>query len=218
LSKYNMLEKDTIDKYKGLLNDTTIVSFLDAAGTVKLAQEISSISAKKIAEIVSALKYYAYTDMAKVEQLDLNKSIENCLVLMHNKFKYRFDVNKNLGDLSKIYCSSSINQVWTNLLSNAHDAVIEMGEKYKGVINIKTYEEGGFINVSINNNGKHIIKENLEKVFDPFFTTKKIGEGTGMGLSIVTGIVKKHGGKISVTSEPENTTFIVSLPKDRRHE
>lgn len=218
LSKYNLLEKEAIDKYISIISSPALISFLDAIGTVQLAQRICTISTKKITEVVSALKYYAYSEKAKLELIDINESIENCIILMRNKFKYKFEIVKKYGNIPKVFCTSEINQVWTNLLTNAYDAVMEMGEDYHRRIIIETYEEDNYIKVSINNNGGYIPKETIRNIFDPFFTTKGIGKGTGMGLSIIAGIIKKHSGRILVKSEPEDTTFIVSLPREKRDE
>ncbi len=214
LARFNLIDGTKVDQYKNLLNIPQVVDFIDGIGTIKIAQEICLSSAQKIAQLVKALKYYAYTDMDKTELLDINEGIENVLVLMHNKFKYQFDVVKQYGDIPRIYCTSEINQVWTNLLSNAYDAVMEKGKDYRGKIGIETGEENGQVVVKISDNGEGIPPENMSRIFDPFFTTKGIGKGVGLGLSIVSGIVKKHGGEISVESTPETTTFTVSLPKE----
>ncbi len=213
LSKYNLLEKEKLEKYKTLLVKPWVVNFLDSLGTVNIAVQICESSIKKITQIVKALKYYAYTDMDKTSLVDINESIENALVLLHNKLKYSVNIVKDLKSLKKIYCTSEINQVWTNLLSNAHDAILEAGTSKKGEIRIETEEEENLVKVKITDNGVGISKENIGKIFDPFFTTKGIGKGTGLGLSIVSGIVKKHDGKIQVDSTPGNTIITVLLPK-----
>ncbi len=213
LDKFNMLDKDTIKHYRSLLVNPSIVSFLEAAGTVQLAQEVCHLSAKRITQIVKALKYYAYTDMAELESVDINESIENVLILMSGKFKYRFDIVKKYREVPRVYCTSEINQVWTNLLSNAYDAVMEMGDGYKVKIFIETSDHDSHVEVKIRDNGKNVPKGKIGKIFDPFFTTKGIGKGVGLGLSIVSGILKKHGADIFVESIPGNTTFTVCLPK-----
>jgi len=186
---------------------------MDAFGTVNVSRQICGSSIKKISELVKALKYYAYTDMDKTSLVDINENIQNVLLLMHNKLKYSLDVEKELQSLPPIDCTSEISQVWTNLISNAHDAVVESkNREEKGKIRIETRTQDDWITVQIADNGVGISPENTTKMFDPFYTTKGIGKGTGLGLSIVSGIVKKHNGQISVDSMPGKTTFTVSLP------
>jgi len=215
LSKYNLLDKDKLQPYQSLLKKPWAVSLMDSFGTVNVGMSICQSSITKISEIVKALKYYAYTDMDKTELIDLNENIQNVLVLMHNKLKYSVELEKELGPLSRIYCTSEISQVWTNLISNAHDAIMDtLGKDAKGKISIRTREDHHRIFVEISDNGGGISEENQSKMFDPFFSTKGIGKGTGLGLSIVSGIVKKHKGEIAVESIPGETTFTVSLPKE----
>ena len=213
LSKYNLLDKERLAPYEPLLKKQWAVNLIDSVGTVDVGMQICDSSIKKISEIVKALKYYAYTDMNKTSLMDINENIQNVLLLMHNKLKYSLDVEKELQSLPPIDCTSEISQVWTNLISNAHDAVVESkSQDEKGKICIETSAQDGWVTVQIADNGVGISPENISKMFDPFYTTKGIGKGTGLGLSIVSGIIKKHKGKISVDSIPGKTIFTVSLP------
>jgi C4-dicarboxylate-specific signal transduction histidine kinase len=216
LSKYNLLDKERLAPYKGLLKKQWAVNLMDSVGTVDVGMQICDSSIKKISEIVKALKYYAYTDMDKTSLVDINENIQNALLLMHNKLKYGLDVEKELQSLPPIDCTSEMSQVWTNLISNAHDAVMESMASNtldkKGKIWIKSSRDDDWVRVQISDNGVGISKEDTGKMFDPFYTTKGIGKGTGLGLSIVSGIIKKHKGQISVDSVPGKTTFTVSLP------
>ncbi len=215
LSKYNLLEKEKLIKYESLLKKTWALELVDSFGTINVGMKICDSSIRKISEIVKALKYYAYTDMDKTSLVDINENIDNVLLLMHNKMKYNIDVEKKLQPISKIHCTSEINQVWTNLVSNAHDAIMEVKAPCdKGKIEIATSEDPEWVNVSITDYGVGISEENVNRMFDPFFTTKGIGKGTGLGLSIVTGIVKKHKGDVLVDSVSGKTTITVKLPKD----
>lgn len=108
------------------------------------------------------------------------------------------DVKAYIGEL---------NQVWTNLIDNAIFAMDK-----KGTLTIETICDKDDITVNIIDDGKGIPKENLTRIFDPFFTTKKMGEGTGIGLDLVSRIVKKHNGEIKVNSEPGKTVFTVRIP------
>ena len=102
-----------------------------------------------------------------------------------------------------------MNQVWTNLIDNALDA---MEPSKKGILEIRTERDHDCLLVSVIDNGPGIPPDMINKVFDPFFTTKEIGKGTGLGLDIVCQIVKQHRGNVKVTSVPGNTRFTVSLP------
>jgi len=104
-----------------------------------------------------------------------------------------------------------LNQVWTNLMDNALDA---MEETAKGILEIKTLKDGAFVEVSIIDNGPGIPEDFKSQIFDPFFTTKEIGKGTGLGLDVVRRIVKQHRGSIKVQSVPGRTAFIVCFPID----
>jgi signal transduction histidine kinase len=213
LSKYNLLDKERLAPYESLIKKQWAVNLMDAFGTVNVGMQICDSSIKKISELVKALKYYAYTDMDKTSLVDINENIQNVLLLMHNKLKYSLDVEKELQSLPPIDCTSEISQVWTNLISNAHDAVVESkNREEKGKIRIETRTQDDWITVQIADNGVGISPENTSKMFDPFYTTKGLGKGTGLGLSIVSGIIKKHKGQISVDSIPGKTTFTVSLP------
>ncbi len=213
LSKYNLLDKEQLAPYESLLKKQWAVNLMDAFGTVNVGIQICDSSIKKISEIVKALKYYAYTDMDKTSLVNINENIENVLLLMQNKLKYSFDVEKKFQSLPSTHCTSEISQVWTNLISNAHDAVVESKNRdEKGKIRIETRSQDDWITVQISDNGVGISPEDTTKMFDPFYTTKGIGKGTGLGLSIVSGIIKKHKGQISVDSMPGKTTFMVSLP------
>jgi signal transduction histidine kinase len=102
-----------------------------------------------------------------------------------------------------------LNQVWTNLIDNALDAMEPSG---KGVLEIKTLQDKDFVEVTITDNGPGIPDEIRSRIFDPFFTTKEVGKGTGLGLDVVSRIVKQHHGSIKVKSVPGRTQFIVCFP------
>jgi two-component system NtrC family sensor kinase len=126
-----------------------------------------------------------------------------------NELKYKATVNKEYGEIPLTKCyPQQLNQVFMNLLVNAAHAI----EK-QGVITIRTLKEGSFILISITDTGCGMDDAIVNRIFEPFFTTKEVGKGTGLGLSITYDIVKKHGGDITVQSEPgEGTTFTVRIP------
>lgn len=213
LSKFNLLDIDRLRPHEKLLKKPIALNLMDSFGTINTGMKICESSIKKISEIVKALRYYAYADMEKTSAVDINENIDNVLVLMHNKLKYQIEVEKDFQPLPRIKCTSDINQAWTNLISNAHDAIMEYKKpEDKGRILISTGRENGFVKVQITDNGGGIAEEIKTKIFDPFFTTKDIGKGTGLGLSIVSGIITKHGGTIDIDSHPGKTTFTVTLP------
>ena len=139
---------------------------------------------------------------------DLHEGIENTLVILHSELKYGITVTRKYAELPAVpVYVDELNQVWTNLIHNAVQALAGNGE-----IVIETRLEGPEVAITVEDNGPGITPEIMPKIFDPFFTTKAKGEGTGLGLGIVKQIVEKHGGRIDVTSRPGCTRFTVRLP------
>jgi signal transduction histidine kinase/predicted CoA-binding protein len=166
--------------------------------------------AGRISEIVKSLKSYVYLDQAPVGSVDIHEGLDNTLVLLRNKLKGGVEVRKEYADeLPKIEAyGSELNQVWTNLIDNAIDAMDGKGE-----IVLRTLRDGDWVIVEIEDNGPGIPDEIRSKIFDPFFTTKPPGKGTGLGLNISYNIVVfRHKGKIEVFSREGKTRFRVSLP------
>ncbi|MCB1143599.1 MAG: GHKL domain-containing protein [Leptospiraceae bacterium] len=165
-------------------------------------------SIKNIVRIVRALKQYSHLDQAVEEESNITEGIENTLIIMNNQLKHGIDVIKNFKEIPLILCNpDELNQVWTNLIQNSVHAM-----KGDGTLTLTTEREGDFVNILIEDSGPGISEAVLKKIWDPFFTTKDQGEGSGLGLGIVKGIIEKHKGKISVTSKPGSTVFKVSLP------
>jgi signal transduction histidine kinase len=116
---------------------------------------------------------------------------------------------------------SLIEQAVANLVVNAMQAseeggtvVIEVGAGTTAPPADIGGPEAMYASLSVRDHGSGISAENLSRVFEPFFTTKEIGEGTGLGLSVAYGIVREHGGWISVTSQPgRGSCFTISLPQ-----
>jgi signal transduction histidine kinase len=174
-----------------------------------LLNEIGQGSAR-ISEIVSALKNYSFLGQAPIQSVNLHEGIDNTLVILRSKLKKGINVKREYGkDVPHVYgYGSELNQVWTNLLDNATDAL-----KEKGQIIIRTYRETNWAVVEIEDNGPGIPKEIQSRIYDPFFTTKDLGKGTGLGLSTTYGIVtEKHKGNIGLESHPGMTRFTVKLP------
>jgi signal transduction histidine kinase len=181
------------------------VAFLArTAGTIRTA--IGSIR-----RIVGALKRYSRLDEAPLERVDVHAGIEDTLVILSHQLKYGengVNVKRSFGSLPAITAYvGELNQVWTNLIHNAIQAMDGRGE-----ILIETKSENRDVIVAIEDTGPGIPADVAARIFEPFFTTKAKGEGTGLGLSICARIVEKHGGTIRVDSHPGRTRFEVRLP------
>lgn len=169
--------------------------------------------AERIREIVQNLRTFSRLDEAKVSFVNVHEGINSSIRMLSRYFSAdNISLVREFGDLPKIEANAGqLNQVWMNLLANGAQAVGEVG----GEVKIKTELASDRIVVQISDTGIGIPKEDLGRIFDPFFTSKPVGEGSGLGLSISFGIVERHGGNISVVSQPgKGSTFTVSLPLD----
>jgi len=165
----------------------------------------------QIAELVANLKDFSRLDQARRERVDVHKLIESALKIGGNALrKKNITVVRQFGDVPAVDCApAQINQVLLNLITNAAQAI----EHAQGRITLRTHAVGHYLLIAVEDNGKGIAPENLERIFDPFFTTKPIGQGTGLGLSICFQIVEQHRGRIRVASTPgSGTRFLVALP------
>jgi signal transduction histidine kinase len=173
-----------------------------------LLGEVSQ-SAGRISEIVQAVKSYAYLDQAPIQQVDVHAGLENTLVILRHKLKSGIRVTRDFApDLPRIEAyGSELNQVWTNIIDNAIDAM-----KGSGDLTLRTYRQEDYVVVEITDTGPGIPPDILPRLFEAFFTTKPPGIGTGLGLHISYNIVEKHKGQIGVDSKPGATTFRVALP------
>lgn len=182
-----------------------------------LKEDIPSLMAEskdgitRVRNIVQNLKDFSRVDTSQKWVLaDLHHGIDSTLNIVNNEIKYKADVVKDYGQLPDIEClPSELNQVFLNLLVNATHAI----RADRGTITIRTGANDTQVWVEVRDTGEGIAKENLARIFDPFYTTKPVGQGTGLGLSLSYGIVKKHLGHIDVTSETGvGTCFRVTLP------
>ncbi len=180
----------------------------------ELLEQISH-GTRRVSEIVTALKAYSYMDQAPVQDVDIHEALDNTLIMLQGKLTSGVDVERSYGgDVPAIEThGSELNQVWTNLIDNAIDAM-----EGEGRIDIRTNPDDEWVVVEIEDNGPGIPPEHVDKVFDPFFTTKPPGKGTGLGLNIVYNIVNNQGGDIAVESEPGRTVFRVRIPIERHSE
>ncbi len=167
------------------------------------------VAVERAAIMVFALKSFAHFDQSGLpSESNIMNGIETVLTLYRNQIKRATELIKNYEEIPLIMCyPDELNQVWTNLIHNALQAM-----EYKGTLEVDVKKEGDYIAVSITDSGCGIPEEIREKIFNPFFTTKRQGEGTGLGLDIVKRIVDKHHGELNYTSRPGRTTFTVKIP------
>jgi signal transduction histidine kinase len=175
-----------------------------------LAEELQE-STRRMSALVGAVKSYAYMDRGELVEVDLHEGLETTLAVLGHKLKHTsIEVVRDYDrDLPKLTVrGSELNQVWTNLLDNAIDA---LGDR--GTITVTTRRDGPYVLVDVSDDGPGISPEDRERVFDSFFTTKDVGQGMGLGLSTAHRIVvDRHDGAMTVDSEPGRTTFHVRLP------
>src|ERR1700677_372130 len=190
---------------------TARAALVRIAASVEIANLLNEIesSASRISDLVRAIKEYTYMDQAPVQNVDIVKSLETTLTILNYKLKRGISVKRDYGQVPLLVNSfgSELNQVWTNLIDNAIDAMSAKGE-----LRVRAYRDDGCLVVEIGDNGPGISDEVKTHIFEPFFTTKGVGEGTGLGLDTVQRIVRKHRGSIQVTSKPGDTRFQVLLP------
>ncbi|WP_446380002.1 ATP-binding protein [Coleofasciculus sp. E2-BRE-01] len=171
--------------------------------------------AERIQEVVLSLRNFCRLDEAQLKRADIHEGLENTLLLVGHRIQPNINLVKKYSQLPRIDCyPAQLNQAFINIISNAIDALEEVQGKAIPTIVIRSETiDNRWIRVSVWNNGAAIPGDVKERIFDPFFTTKSVGKGTGMGLAICYQIVKKHQGKIEVTSEPEKgTEFAITLP------
>ncbi|QIN79292.1 cyclic nucleotide-binding domain-containing protein [Rubrobacter marinus] len=186
-----------------------LATTLDLLG---LAGEVEG-STGRISELVRAMKEYTYMDRAPMQEVDVHEGIESTLVILGHKLKGNVEVEREYDrGLPRVSArGGELNQVWTNLIDNALDAM--SGGEGMGHLKIKTSRDGGCVKVEITDDGPGIARGLKGRIFEPFFTTKPIGEGTGLGLDIARRIVtRRHGGDMRVDSKPGETRFSVRLP------
>jgi signal transduction histidine kinase len=211
LARRNIKPEALESLFASLEADTARAALVRIAASVEVASLLHEIesSTSRISDLVRAIKEYTYMDQAAIQNVDVVKSLENTLTILNHKLKQGVTVQRDYQRVPLLVNSfgSELNQVWTNIIDNAIDA---MGGK--GELRVRTYRDDGFVVVEIGDNGPGISPEVQPHIFEPFFTTKGVGEGTGLGLDTVQRIVRKHRGNIQVTSKPGNTCFQVWLP------
>jgi signal transduction histidine kinase len=177
-----------------------------------MARLVSDIKAgtTRVSDLVGAIKEYSYMDQVPVQEIDLHKGIENTLIILKHKLrKKNISVVRDYSeDLPRITAlGSALNQVWTNLIDNAIDAMPD-----GGTLKVRTKREPVDVMIEVRDNGPGIPPEIQSHIFEPFFTTKAVGEGTGLGLDTSMRIVRKHHGNLRFETKPGDTCFQVRLP------
>jgi signal transduction histidine kinase len=193
-----------------------VLSYVTASATARVLLSETHMGAEAISAIVGSVKRYTYLDQAPVQTVDVHEGLEATLTMLRHKLRDGIEVIRDYGtDLPLVEAhGSELNQVWTNLIDNAVDAL--GGE---GRITIRTSCTGREVAVEIHDDGPGIPDDVLPRLFDPFFTTKAVGSGTGLGLHIAyTIVVRRHRGQIGVQSKPGDTCFRVTLPVAPAHD
>jgi signal transduction histidine kinase len=181
----------------------------ESLAVMALLDEVGQ-STRRISELVTAIKSYTYMDRGVMQEVDIHRDLENTLLMLKHRLR---DIqvirtyDPNLPHL--LGRGGELNQVWTNLIDNAVDALDGAGD---ATIRLITRCENSYAMVEVADNGAGIPPEVQARIFEPFFTTKEVGAGTGLGLDIVYRIVQQHNGTIEVQSQPGKTRFIVRLP------
>jgi signal transduction histidine kinase len=210
------MDADWLDRLQALAGPAAdaAVAWVAATLTVRgLAAELQE-STERMSRLVGAVKSYAYLDRGDLVEVDLHEGLETTLAVLGHKLKHtsievRRDYDRELPKL--MARGPELNQVWTNLLDNAIDA---LGES--GTITVTTRHDGDWLVVDVADDGPGIPPEIRERVFDSFVTTKDVGQGTGLGLATARRIVvDRHDGTLTVDSRPGETVFHVRLPLER---
>jgi signal transduction histidine kinase len=189
---------------------SVIAESLGIGSAVHAVLEEVGMGSERISEIVKAVKSYSYLDRAPIQEVDVHDGLDNTLVILRHKLNKGSiqiirDYDRSLPRIEAF--AGELNQVWTNILDNAVDALAGQGE-----IRLHTYRDDDRVVVEIADNGPGIPPEIQSRVFEAFYTTKPPGVGTGLGLNIAYNVVNKHYGDIRLKSKPGETCFQVCLP------
>ena len=209
-----------VDGLAGLLENVggdalaSAIAWLSASlGAAGLLHEIEQAT-KRISELVKAVKSYSYMDQAPLQEIDIHEGIDDTLTMMAYKLREKHvtvekQFNPNIPPLTAY--GSELNQVWTNIIDNAIDAMYAANGR--GILFIRTWADEEDVWVELIDDGPGIPEEIQSRIFEPFFTTKEVGKGTGLGLDIAHRIiVNRHHGEIKLISRPGATRFQIRLP------
>lgn len=208
------IDLDTLEEIRQGLSNETFVPVMkwlcNILISTRVIKEVEDAS-KRISDLVTAMKSHVHMDRSvAMEPIDIHEALTNTLTLLNHKLKKKNikvdrQYDENLPEVMGY--GGELNQVWSNLVDNAIDAMEQEGQ-----LKIITKQDGHMVRVSVIDNGAGIPADIKNKIFDPFFTTKRQGEGTGIGLDLVNQIVTRHHGEVKVFSEPGRTEFRVILP------
>lgn len=213
-AEFNISPEDLDDISKHIDNEylPPVLAWLDNVMTTeKMVGEIEDAS-DRISNLVKSIKTYSQMDRdSDREEVLIDEGIISTLTMLghkvrNNKVQVIEDYEQGLPKVNAF--AGELNQVWTNLIDNALDAMEADG----GTLTIKCFYDKGFVKVTITDTGTGIPEDVIDHIFDPFFTTKDVGKGTGLGLDVVHKIIEQHNADIKVTSKPGNTTFTVCIP------
>jgi signal transduction histidine kinase len=188
-----------------------VIPWLAAVASVHQLLGELSMAVERISEIVAAVKGYAYLDQAPVQRINVRVGLEQTLVILRHRLRDGVEVRTEFApDLPEIEAfGSELNQVWTNLVDNAIDAMDGTGTL---TLRAERDPEGEGVRVLVCDSGPGIPPDVRDRLFEPFYTTKPPGKGTGLGLHISHNVIARHGGRIEVETSADGTCFIVSLP------
>jgi len=200
------LSTESIEALNALKQETDLGYLRDDISDL-LSESLGGL--QRVKRIVQDLKDFSHISDSEMLWANLEDGLESTLNVVWNELKYKAEVVKDYGKLPEVECiPSQLNQVFMNLLVNAAQAIQEHGK-----ITLRTRQEDDNVRIEIADTGCGIPQEIINRIFDPFFTTKPVGTGTGLGLSITHGIIRKHNGRIDVSSEPgKGTTFSITIP------
>ena len=189
---------------------TSAAAFSSSIRVERMAETVVN-STVRIFDLISAIKDYSYMDQAPIQEIDLAQSLDTTLTMFNSRLEHvvlEREYDPNLPHISAY--GSELNQVWTELIANALEAMHD-----SGTLSLRTRALGEMVAVEIQNDGPGIPPEIASRIFEPFFTTKPVGQGLGLGLDSVNRIVTKHNGTVTVESRPGVTCFQVRLPFER---
>lgn len=203
----NKFDQDEIKSHWKTLLEKYDITFL-LEDFIDLSTETSE-GLGRVKQIVADLRAFTREDTIEKVEVDINDTLRGSINILENQTKYHANIITKFSEVPKIMgYAGKLSQVFTNLISNANQAVDD-----NGTIHIFTEKTEHDIRVSVQDNGHGISEDNMKNLFTPFFTTKPIGEGTGLGLSISHGIIEEHGGSIAVSSKINvGTIFTVQIP------
>jgi signal transduction histidine kinase len=197
-----------IGKFDARILHDALTRIVSAVSAEKLIREIESATGR-ISELVRAIKEYSYMDQLPEQEIDVHQGLDSTLTMLKFRLKKGVSVTREYDKtLPRIFAhGSELNQVWTNLIDNAIDAM-----NGKGELRIRTSRELDTVLVEIVDNGSGIPNDAKAHIFEPFFTTKGVGDGTGLGLDTAYRIIRNHHGEITFESKPGETSFQIRIP------